>query len=174
MSSSTRRLILIIFCGFLFLLDRWLKWQARNAWSESHLLTRWFGWHPFLNPGVAFGVPLPSAVVVAFTFPVLVVLAYFIVERWRQAATILSYVSRDDTGAMSLARRYRIQAASFLLILTGALSNLIDRVMYAHTVDYILIVTAVINVADVMIVMGFVIYFWYQRNTKTAQQRNTC
>ena len=46
-----------------------------------------------------------------------------------------------------------------MLVFTGALSNLIDRMVYGYTVDYFLILTGVINLADVMIVAGFVIYF---------------
>jgi len=40
------------------------------------------------------------------------------------------------------------------LILFGALSNYIDRVLFGATIDYIRLFTAVINLADVMIVGG--------------------
>ena len=50
-------------------------------------------------------------------------------------------------------------SSSLIPVLAGALSNLIDRIVYGHTVDYVLIFTGVINLADVMIVGGFVVYF---------------
>jgi len=55
--------------------------------------------------------------------------------------------------------------ASLSLATAGALSNLIDRVVYGHTVDYILIFTGIINLADVLIVVGIVGYVYYSRKT---------
>ena len=43
---------------------------------------------------------------------------------------------------------------SLILIISGALSNFIDRILFGATIDYIRIFTGVINLADVMIVVG--------------------
>ena len=40
------------------------------------------------------------------------------------------------------------------LIVAGAISNLIDRILFTITIDYFRIVTSIINLADVMIVVG--------------------
>ncbi len=40
------------------------------------------------------------------------------------------------------------------LILVGAVSNYIDRVLFGITIDYLRIITAVFNIADVMILAG--------------------
>ena len=75
-----------------------------------------------------------------------------------------------DVYSASQVTRYGLRATGYALIFFGALSNLFDRLLYHHTVDYLLIFTAVINLADVMIVGGFVIYFLMikseARNTK--------
>ncbi|MSU75644.1 MAG: signal peptidase II [Candidatus Magasanikbacteria bacterium] len=160
MKFLTRRINIIFFCGFLFFIDRWLKWQALHGWANDRLVNRWLGWHPFLNPGVAFGIPLPSWLIIILTVPVLG-LILFLIFKHETANTPPSPPARGDLsippsqgGTRGVLANY-----SLLLIFFGALSNLIDRVLYGHTVDYFLILTAVINVADVMIVAGFVIYF---------------
>ena len=44
--------------------------------------------------------------------------------------------------------------AAYILILGGALSNFIDRLLFGITIDYFRILTSVFNVADIMIVVG--------------------
>ena len=48
---------------------------------------------------------------------------------------------------------------SLILIISGALSNFIDRILIGATIDYIRIFTGVINLADVMIVVGASLLF---------------
>lgn len=130
--------------GFLFL-DQFLKWQALHSWSNDHLLNRWFGWHPFFNPGVAFGIPLPNLFIIILSAPIVGSLAWYV------------YHSNDIQAPDVLHHSSRIMGLG--LILAGALSNLIDRIRFSHTIDYVLIFTAVINLADVLIVIGFILYF---------------
>jgi len=67
---------------------------------------------------------------------------------------------------------------SWCLILNGAVSNLIDRIAYGYVVDYFDFVTGIINIADVMIVVGLGIYLFtslkpkVQMRQKIAQQSN--
>lgn len=129
--------IFVSISGF-FIFDRFLKWQALHGWNEDYLLNKHFGWHPFLNPGVAFGVPVPSWLIIVLTIPILVLLIYHVSR--------LTYQAR------------MLHVTCYVLIIAGALSNFIDRLLYNHTVDYILISTGVINLADILIVAGFVIY----------------
>ncbi len=147
--AKIRYVILFIACGFFLLCDQFLKWQTTHAWAEPHLLDRYFGWFPFQNPGVAFSIPLPNSFIVAITFPILFIFIFLLYkELARQKAT----------GENRLLSTVALSA-----IVTGALSNFIDRIRFHHTVDYLLIGTGVINVADVLIVVGFVIYFWSVR-----------
>lgn len=39
-------------------------------------------------------------------------------------------------------------------IASGAISNLIDRIVYSATIDYIRILGSVINMADILIILG--------------------
>ena len=44
------------------------------------------------------------------------------------------------------------------MLLAGAISNLLDRIIYHQVIDYFLIGTAIINISDLLIVGGLVIY----------------
>lgn len=50
------------------------------------------------------------------------------------------------------------------LILAGALSNLLDRIFYHSVVDYILIWTGIINISDLLIIIGLIIFLINLRN----------
>lgn len=145
------KVLIVLLCGLFFIVDRFLKWQALHEWHNDYLLNKFFGWHPFLNPGVAFGIPVPNWVTVVSTALILI-LILFLFFRFQTS----------DVG-------YQMSDLSLPLVFFGALSNFIDRVWYGHTVDYFLILTGVINLADAMIVVGFVVYWLYHRNTSTRQ-----
>ncbi len=134
MKPGSARLILLI-GGFFFLLDRLLKYLALA--SSEHLVNTYFGWKPFLNPGIAFGLPLPTWLTVLFTVPVL---------------GFMLYLLKKNFSAR--------QNQALFLIWLGALSNLIDRIFYKNTVDYFLVIISIFNIADVLIVAGFLLYFW--------------
>lgn len=147
--KDRKALIIYLLSGLFLLLDRWLKWQALHAWATPKLINRFLGWDPFFNPGVAFSLPVPWWATSVFTVPVLAVIAYALV---RSVSRIAYRVPEQHD------MRYAIRDTGLAFIFTGALSNLIDRLLYHVTVDYFLILTAVINVADVLIVVGFVMY----------------
>ncbi len=52
------------------------------------------------------------------------------------------------------------------MVLVGAISNLLDRIIYHQVIDYFLIGTALINISDMLIVGGLVIYLWSIKNYK--------
>lgn len=142
--------LLISVSGVFLILDRFLKWQALHGWSAPRLVHKWFGWQPFLNPGVAFGIPLPSWLIILLTVPIIILLIYHVVRiRYQANESKLGYVLCN---------------MCYAFIIAGALSNLIDRIIYGKTVDYILIFTGVINAADVLIVFGFLLYLLYSSN----------
>lgn len=122
--------------GLFLLLDQLIKYYSLHWWSEKKLLSPYLGWYPFQNPGIAFSLPLPNILILLFSFPVLALIIF------------LTYKSKNARSFFSL-----------VLILAGALSNLADRIVYRFTVDYLLILTGVINLADLMIITGFILYF---------------
>lgn len=143
--------------GGFFIIDRFLKWATLHIWSQPNLVNNYFGWEPFLNPGIAFGIPIPNKIVILITFPILGIL---LSSAWTQVKKIaLQPLSFKDPSFQSL--------FGFILIFFGALSNLIDRIAIQHTVDYLLIFTGIVNLADALIVAGFALYFYSSLKNKS-------
>ena len=134
---SKTRILLILICGFFLLLDQFLKYQALNNWSNKVLLNKFLGWQPFLNNGIAFGIPLPNIFTIAITIPILIVILILLIKE----KNIKNFLA-------------------FALIFYGAYSNLRDRIFFDSVVDYFLIFTSLINLADVMIVVGLILLLW--------------
>jgi len=123
--------------GVFLFLDQFLKWQSWHGWGESKIILKYFGWQPFLNTGVAFGLPVPSWLTVIVTVPIIL-----------GAGVWVGYdimVRKNVSGVMM---------GAVMLIFTGAFSNLADRMMYGVVVDYFKFFTGVVNLADGMIVCG--------------------
>lgn len=139
MKKQTR---LLLIAGGFFLFDQFLKWFSLNHFTSNHIYGGWVGWQPFLNSGVAFGIPLPSLITIILTAPIIILLTIFI---WQN----------------------KEHSKPLIFVAIGALSNLVDRIFYQHTVDYFLFFTGVINLADIMIVGGFIFYIldWHKQKT---------
>ena len=119
--------------GFLFLVDQVLKYLARvNPDFAYYIWKPWFGWEVFLNNGIAFSLPFPNWLIILIT-PVLLLL--------------LIVWARDK-------KRGQLFYFGVSLIVAGAVSNFVDRVLWGATIDYLRILTGVINLADVGIVIG--------------------
>ncbi len=119
--------------GFFLFLDQVLKYLARsNAEFSFYIWRNWLGWEYWGNSGIAFSIPFPNWLIIILTPIILFGLFYFVTRKKRQ---IIFYLG-------------------IFLIFAGAISNFIDRVLFGFTIDYICIFTGVINLADVMIVVG--------------------
>jgi signal peptidase II len=141
MSLYFRHILIFLGGGFLFAIDRWLKWQTLHEWSTQNLLHPRFGWFPFSNTGIAFSIPVPDWAQIILTIPVILILSFFLVKNIASLSSKL------------------LKTLAFSFIIFGALSNLIDRILYHFTVDYLLIFTSIINLADALVVVGFLLYF---------------
>lgn len=130
------RLLSFILGGFLFCLDQTLKYLARTNPENIFVWKKIIGWEYYENIGVAFNLPLPNWLVVLIT-PVIIfgMIAFFLKKKNN------NLLNNPGTA----------------LIILGAFSNYIDRIMFDITVDYIRIFTSVINLADVMIVTGVIL-----------------
>jgi len=121
--------------GFFLCLDQILKYFARvNPDFTYYIWKPWFGWELFLNKGIAFSLPFPNWLIILIT-PVLLLLLF----AW----------SREK-------KRGQWFQFGVCLIVAGAISNFVDRVLWGATVDYLRVLTGVINLADCMIVIGAV------------------
>lgn len=123
----------LLFSGvFCILLDQGLKYLARKSETLIYIIDQVLGWEYFENTGIAFGIPVPTNIVIPLTFTILIAgLWYFY------------HIKKDDT-----------KIAAGVLIAAGAVSNLIDRVVFGFTIDYIRILTTIINLADILVLTG--------------------
>ena len=134
MKVNSRLALYVFISGFFLCLDQVLKYFARvNPDFSFYIWKNWLGWEYLENLGVAFSLPMPNWVLILIT--PLILLGLFIFLYRKKNKTNLFYLS-------------------LFLIISGAVSNFIDRVLFGVTIDYLRILTGVINMADVMIVVG--------------------
>ena len=98
---------------------------------------------------------MPQGFIIILTIIILALIAYHLYKQIKSDGQTKSFI---------------IQYSLFS-ILTGAVSNLIDRLTYHHTVDYIFAFTGYINLADILIVAGFVVYL-VNKNSACHSERN--
>lgn len=133
MNNKARLTMYILTSGLFLLLDQLLKYFARlNPDYTYYLWPPWLGWEYFGNTGIAFSLPIPNWLVVFSTPFILLGLILFLYKK-------------------PLVTSYWLPVT---LIFAGAISNYFDRILFGVTIDYLRILTSIINLADVMIVGG--------------------
>ena len=129
--------------GIFLLLDQGLKFLARTNPGANYYIARpWLGWEFFANPGIAFSLPVPQFLMIVGT-PVILLWLYYVVSKEKQVN--------------------KLALPGLLLIIFGAASNFIDRLLFGYTVDYLRIIAGIINIADIMIVAGVVMMLWGEK-----------
>ncbi|MBU1165182.1 signal peptidase II [Patescibacteria group bacterium] len=119
----------------LFILDRVLKIYFYYVGAEPVFLSRFISFHTEFNEGVAFGIHLPTLIIVPLVVAILALLVYFATKAYQEKNYFVFVVLN--------------------LIIAGGFSNFIDRFKYNYVIDYIdLKYFTVFNVADVMITLG--------------------
>lgn len=128
--------------GSFFLVDQYLKFVARTNQSlDWYIVEPWLGWEYYANPGIAFSIPVPNALLILVTPLILIGLLVFWEKKKRPARLTMA----------------------LLLIVAGAISNLIDRILFDATIDYLRLGTSVINLADVAILWGAVLVLFPEK-----------
>lgn len=124
--------ILVLFC-----FDRIVKWLSLNEVPDEgwYIIPEVTGMVFQENEGIAYNIPLNSTAVILVTILAIIVLT---------AAAVRFFRARVLSTVLFLS-----------LIIVGATSNLLDRVLYGYVIDA-LVATAwpVFNIADVMITAG--------------------
>jgi len=147
--NFSQKLALIIFLSFfLFIAESVIKYYFINKIPDRGFY--FFGGVLQLvfspNQNLAFGLPLPQILIIVLAVIILIVLCYL----WW----------------LTLLKGKMIQLLAVSLIIMGALSNLLDRLLFGYVIDYINIffwpakdlAWPIFNLADAMIVIGVGIY----------------
>lgn len=125
--------------GIFFILDRYFKWLAPQIESIG---TSFFGFEYFENRGIAFSLPVPQMITITIT-PIIIILFLIHVQKH---PTLMKWL-----GWFSLS--------------IGALSNAMDRLLFGFVIDYIRIGTGVVNIADILIIIGVILYWVEHKKT---------
>ncbi|PIT88547.1 MAG: hypothetical protein COU29_02085 [Candidatus Magasanikbacteria bacterium CG10_big_fil_rev_8_21_14_0_10_36_32] len=136
--TSKIRWLLFLTGGFFLLADRLFKYAALHSWPSKNYLTDWFGWSPWKNSGAIFGLPISSQIIITCSIPLIILVIFLFIKQ------------RHDLFS---------QIGLYFMFL-GAVSNLFDRIFYHSTIDYFLIMTGIINLADILILTGAVLFCW--------------
>lgn len=128
------RILLILITGLFFLCDQGLKYLSLHQAAGAKLINSYLGWLPFFNKGVAFSLPAPILWQILTGLVILGLMFYLIIKNTTPGSQFL------------------------ILAAGGAISNLIDRIAYGKTIDYFLVLTGIINLGDVMIVGGILLF----------------
>lgn len=126
---------LILIPVVLFVADRLTKYLALTFVPKEGVFWFWGGLVTLINRGIAFRTPLPQWIIL-IAVPIMIV----IIGLWVR---------------MEL-REHRTQhALAMLIIMQGAMSNLLDRFLYGGVLDVLYLRHySSLNLADVMIVAG--------------------
>ena len=101
------------------------------------------------NPGIAFDIPVPLAIVLPITAVICIAFAR------------VAYKQQNANPSQALAA---------LAAVIGALGNGLDRLINGFTTDYIILFqTSAINLSDVLILLGIVGVLWYDRRIPTTK-----
>lgn len=104
-----------------------------------------------INKGVAFGLLGDQEFFVLFLFPLVAILI------------LILWIS------------YKHFSLPLALICAGAISNLIDRLLYNGVVDYIeILILPVFNIADVLIVVGVILLFIFEIHKYVEDSEGRC
>ncbi|MDA2922073.1 signal peptidase II [Patescibacteria group bacterium AH-259-L07] len=120
---------------FFFIVDRILKILVLSGIEKNIFF---INFSVFKNPYIAFSLPLSGLLFYIF----LGIILFFVVFN-----LITSYQERKITAVFSLS-----------LIVAGAVSNILDRILYGAVIDYVNMPFFLsFNVADAMIVAGVIV-----------------
>ena len=115
----------------LIILDQTVKWYVLHSSTVEVLC----------NYGIAMGISVPKIIFVVLWVGVI----FFVVQLWLRSGESDKFITHF----------------SFILILSGGISNLIDRIYYGCVVDYIPLVNiSSFNIADVFITFGAILILW--------------
>ncbi len=149
---SKNRTLWLLMCGFFILLiDQGLKLFAfANQSFKKYLIEPWLGWEYLGNHGIAFGLPIPNLLLIFIT--PFILLAIFIL--------LGKMYEKDKQLPFAL-----------ILILSGAISNYIDRVLFGITIDYIRVYNSVFNISDVSIVVGAIAFLLRDKKSYIVKKK---
>lgn len=130
--------MLLFVVAAIFCLDRLIKYLALHYTTDGVFLfsPHFIRFELHKNFGIIANFPLPKFLIIAVS---LLIIAFLIFS-------LLKTPNKKTKIALAL-------------IIAGALSNLVDRIIYGYVIDYALILdTSYINLSDLLILAGIIVF----------------
>lgn len=93
----------------------------------------------FLNDKFAFSLDVATPLMYGLYLIAMIFIGHYLITHW--------------------SRMYAMSKLGFILIVTGGLSNVIERIFTNKVVDYFFIANGVLNFADLYIIIGIILIF---------------
>ncbi len=140
--SEIKRIAVVSAVVVFFILDRILKLAALAARQKINLLGEYFTFEFSANKYIALSLPVPDGPLIRAVIALIIAAISVLLLRY--------YKNKNSLG----------QAGCWLL-LSGAVSNLADRIIYSYVIDYFQIrYFTIFNLADASIVIGAGLLIW--------------
>ncbi len=139
---SPKNIAIVLLIAIFFIIDRYLKLIAldRSPAPPIKLIGDIFSFNFTANYYMAFSLPLGGRVLIGAIIFIIIALIYYIFY-------LILNKKNQETNIILLT-----------IILFGAISNILDRLVYGYVIDYLeLRYFTVFNLADVMISLGALI-----------------
>ena len=155
-------MFLIIIIVAIIALDQWSKWAIKTSFDlyESKPVIQDFLHFTYLtNDGMAFGLSFPGGKHVLLIMTILL------------TGFIVGFLWKEKNG-------HPLIKYGLALILSGAIGNLIDRLLYGKVVDFLDLMIGnfhwyIFNIADSSVTIGmilFIIHSFYIEQKKTNDE----
>ncbi len=140
MKYSRQTILTLMALLTLFIIDRISKYLVLNKLQQHGVyLFKYLQIQVQTNPGIAFSILLPSIIIIILIVTILIFLYFYF---WQNL----------------IAKKYW-PAFHLGLIIIGASSNLLDRIIYKEVIDFIQIsIWPTFNLADTYISIGAILF----------------
>jgi len=133
--------------GFIIVIDQWSKWMIKTSFSlyqSKPVIQDIFHFTYITNDGMAFGLSLPGGKHVLLVLTILLT-GFIIGLLWKEKNS------------------HPLVRYGLALILSGAVGNMIDRVLYGKVVDFIDFMIGdfhwyIFNIADSAVTVGMALF----------------
>lgn len=133
---------ILIILIILFIIDRTSKYLALNKLpGRGVYFFKYLEFKLYTNNGIAWGLKLPQFIIFSLIIIIIIFLFYFLLQKIKE--------------------NKNSQIFCLGMIIIGAISNLIDRIIYPGVIDFIQIgIWPNFNLADTFITIGAIIFIF--------------
>lgn len=151
-----------IFFAFLIFADQLSKYLIRHS-SGFYIC----------NKGIAFGLGFSKYLFLLFWLLAIIIIIFILISKFKVQSSnqdqnqkpktfkiwVLDFIWNNLDFEIWISK---ISVLPLILVLSGAISNIIDRLIYGCIIDFIdLKVWPVFNLADVFITLGVILFLFY-------------